>query len=133
MYAIRSYYDVNTCLKYLPQRESEPRTIWQSGLDSTIFFKPSLVENHNTGEKEILVQDKANNLYLIANNGKILWKKKLESPILGEVFQIDFYRNSKFAITSYSIHYTKLYAVLPQKTGLLNQEQKQILFSVKTF
>jgi len=86
---------VNTCLKYLPQRESEPRTIWQSGLDSTIFFKPSLVENHNTGEKEILVQDKANNLYLIANNGKILWKKKLESPILGEVFQIDFYRNSK--------------------------------------
>ncbi len=85
----------NTCIEYLPIRENEPRTVWQSGLDSTIFSKPSLVLNHYTKEKEILVQDRSNILYLIANNGKILWQKKLNNPILGEVYQIDFYRNNK--------------------------------------
>ncbi len=85
----------NSCLKYLPIRENEPRTVWQSGLDSTIFSKPSLVINHYTKEKEILVQDKSNILYLIANNGKILWQRKLNNPILSEIFQIDYYRNNK--------------------------------------
>ncbi len=85
----------NSCIKYLPVREKEPRTVWQSGLDSTIFSKPSLVINHNNNEKEILVQDKSNILYLIANNGKILWQKKLDNPILSEIYQIDYYRNNK--------------------------------------
>ncbi len=85
----------NSCVKYLPTREKEPRTVWQSGLDSTIFSKPTLVINHNNQEKEILVQDKSNILYLIANNGKILWQKKLDNPILSEIYQIDYYRNNK--------------------------------------
>ncbi|MCW3785119.1 hypothetical protein [Plebeiibacterium sediminum] len=85
----------NTCVEYLPVRENEPRTVWQSGLDSTIFSKPSIVLNHNTKEKEILVQDKSNILYLIANNGKILWQKKLDNPILSEIYQIDYYQNNK--------------------------------------
>jgi hypothetical protein len=85
----------NISIAYLPVREKEPRTIWQSGLDSTIFSKPAIVKNHNTNEKEILIQDKSNVLYLIANNGKILWRKRLNSPILSEIFQIDYYRNNK--------------------------------------
>ncbi len=86
---------INTSIEYLPVREKEPQTVWQSRLDSTIISKPSLVENHYTKEKEIIVQDKSNIIYLIANNGKVLWEKKLDSPILSEIFQIDYYRNSK--------------------------------------
>jgi hypothetical protein len=85
----------NICLKYIPQRDKEPRTIWQSRLDSSLITKPTLVKNHYTKEKEIIVQDKANNLYLIANNGVILWKKKLDSPILSQIYQIDYYKNNK--------------------------------------
>lgn len=85
----------NISVAYLPVREKEPRTIWQSGLDSTLFTKPAIVKNHNNNEKEILTQDKSNILYLIANNGKILWRKRLNSPILSEIFQIDYYRNNK--------------------------------------
>ncbi|SMO60697.1 hypothetical protein SAMN06265379_103303 [Saccharicrinis carchari] len=86
---------VNACIEYMPQRQSEPETVWQSGLDSTIIGKPSLMINHYTREREIMVQDKSNMLYLISNSGRILWKKKLGSPILGEISQIDYYRNNK--------------------------------------
>lgn len=86
---------VNACIEYMPERQGEPETVWQSGLDSTIIGKPSLMINHNTYEREIMVQDKLNMLYLISNSGRILWKKKLGEPILGEVIQIDFYRNNK--------------------------------------
>ncbi len=86
---------LNACIEYLPQRESEPETVWQSGLDSTIIGKPNLVQNHYTKEKEILVQDKSNILYLISNSGRILWKKKVEGQIFGEITQIDYYRNNK--------------------------------------
>ena len=82
-------------LSYLPSREIEPETIWQSGLDSTIIGKPALVANHYTKEKEIMVQDKSNMLYLISSSGRILWKKKLDAPILSEITQIDYYRNNK--------------------------------------
>ncbi len=86
---------VNACIEYMPERQGEPETVWQSGLDSTIIGKPSLMINHYTREREIMVQDKLNMLYLISNSGRILWKKRLGEAILGEVIQIDFYRNNK--------------------------------------
>ncbi len=82
-------------LNYTPTRDQEPRTIWQSRLDSTITGKPALVENHISGDKEILVQDKKNNLYLINNVGRVLWKRTLDGPIISEIVQIDFYNNKK--------------------------------------
>jgi hypothetical protein len=81
--------------KHAPHRDKEPRTIWQSRIDSMVSMKPALVDNHYTSEKEIMVQDAANNLYLINNMGRILWKKPLDGPILSEIQQIDFYRNNK--------------------------------------
>jgi hypothetical protein len=82
-------------LNHVPHRDDEPHTIWQSRLDSTILKKPILVDNHNTGEKEILVQDALNNLYLINNMGRILWKKPLEGAVISDFFQIDYYKNGK--------------------------------------
>ncbi|MCL2074478.1 MAG: hypothetical protein FWH18_11190 [Marinilabiliaceae bacterium] len=82
-------------VNHAPFREDGPKTIWQSRLDSTIIGKPAFVENHNTGEKDILVQDAAFNLYLINNLGRILWKKPLEAPIMSEFFQIDHFGNGK--------------------------------------
>ncbi|WP_430812720.1 MULTISPECIES: DUF3352 domain-containing protein [unclassified Carboxylicivirga] len=82
-------------LQYMPARESEPRTVWQSLLDSTVCLKPALVKNHYTNEREVIVQDKKNNLYLMSNNGRVLWKKPLDGPILSEVTQVDYYRNNK--------------------------------------
>lgn len=86
----------NIYANHAPHRDKEPRTIWQSRLDSTVVGKPALVDNHNTGDKEVMVQDAKNNLYLINSVGRILWKRPLDGPIMSEIFQVDYYRNNKF-------------------------------------
>ena len=67
-------------------------------LDSDLLNNPQLVTNHITNEKEIVVQDIKNNLYLISNKGKVLWKKQINAPILGEISQIDIYKNGRLQL-----------------------------------
>ena len=86
----------NIFVKHNPVLELAPQTVWESRLDTAFVHKPFLVTNHYTQEKEILVQDLKNQLYLInPASGRILWKRPLSSPIVGEVSQIDVYRNNK--------------------------------------
>ena len=67
-------------------------------LDKDILNNPQFVTNHITKEKEIVVQDINNNLYLISNKGKILWKKALQGPVLGTIEQIDIYKNGRLQL-----------------------------------
>ncbi len=85
----------NLSWKYNAQIKEKALTVWESLLDSVAVMKPALVENHNTSGKEIFVQDAANWIYLINSSGRVLWKQKLEGRILGEVFQVDYYKNGK--------------------------------------
>jgi hypothetical protein len=88
------YYN-NFLFRHQPSNKIKAATEWETRLDTTIAFKPQLVINHYNNEKEILVQDMKNTVYLINKTGRILWKKKLEEPILSEVTQIDYYKNGK--------------------------------------
>ncbi|MDX2430644.1 MAG: hypothetical protein QNK35_06915 [Bacteroides sp.] len=81
--------------KYTSQIKEKALTVWESMMDSSSVSKPSLVLNHNTREKEIFIQDASDKIYLINSTGRILWKLKLEGPLLGEVHQVDFYKNGK--------------------------------------
>lgn len=85
----------NIFVKYIPEIDEDPKTIWECHLDTNIEFKPALVTNHYTGENEIFVQDQSNHIYLINKVGRILWKKKLEEEIISEVYQVDYYKNGK--------------------------------------
>lgn len=73
-------------------------------LDTDLLNTPQFVTNHITKEKEIVVQDLNNNLYLISNKGKILWKKPLEGPILGTIEQIDIYKNGRLQLVFATPH-----------------------------
>jgi hypothetical protein len=73
----------------------EPQTIWESRLDHYFDFKPKILINHITQEKEIFIQDRENFIYLINSSGRILWKIKLENQILSDIYQIDYYKNGK--------------------------------------
>ncbi|MBN2166647.1 MAG: hypothetical protein JW717_10250 [Marinilabiliaceae bacterium] len=86
---------INGYLYYTPNREDGPKTIWESKLDTIVTSKPVFVVNHYTQEKEILVQDAKNNLYLINNAGIILWKKPIGEKVMGVIEQIDYYKNQK--------------------------------------
>ncbi len=86
----------NLYLRYNPNLREEPQAIWQSKLDSIVAIKPQIVVNHrNSAEKEVMVQDKANNLYLINKDGVRLWKVKLSANIISDVHQIDIYNNGR--------------------------------------
>ena len=68
-------------------------------LEAPIIGKIQFVSNHRTKQKDILVQDANNQLYLISNKGTVRWKKKLSSPILGEVQQVDLFKNGCLQIS----------------------------------
>ena len=64
-------------------------------LQSSSHLKPRIVTNYVTKEKELITQDDLNNLYLISNKGELIWKKQLESKVVGEISQIDLYKNGR--------------------------------------
>ncbi len=90
----RLYYQ-SVSLKYTSHIKEKALTVWESLLDSSAATKPVLVVNHNTSEKEIMVQDEAHRVYLINSTGRILWKLPLDGPIMGTIHQVDFYKNGR--------------------------------------
>ncbi len=69
--------------------------LWKSQLDTLMRGRPYFVLNHQNGQYEILVQDRMNQIYLIDRSGQILWKRDVGAPIVGSVYQVDFYHNRK--------------------------------------
>jgi len=83
------------------------RTVWESKLDSTVIMKPTLVTNHYSQEKEILIQDAANTLSLLNTTGRVLWSIQTDGAILSDIHQVDYYDNGKLQYlfnTRNSIH-----------------------------
>jgi hypothetical protein len=73
-------------------------------LEADIMLPPQFVTNHRTRQKDVVVQDVYNNLYLISNTGKILWKKRLHGPVLGRIEQIDIYKNGRLQLAFATPH-----------------------------
>ena len=67
-------------------------------IDEEIIMYPHFVKNHVTKNLDIVVQDTKNNLYLISKDGKVIWKKKINQPILGQISQIDIYKNGRLQL-----------------------------------
>ena len=85
----------NAYLKYNPKVEKKSTSLLEIKLDTTFSFRPQSMLNHVSKEKEIILQDDATSLCLISKGGKILWKKKINEKILGEIHQVDKYKNGK--------------------------------------
>lgn len=97
---------------YIALNESKTantRAIWSQQLDNEISSNISIVKNHYTQEKEIVVQDAEGYMYLLSSSGEILWKRKFNEQIIGEVQQIDAYKNNKLQLLFNSN--SKLYLV----------------------
>ncbi|WPP52606.1 hypothetical protein [Catalinimonas niigatensis] len=75
-------------------KESEQfRDVSRLFVENPLQTKPFVVRNHTDQTLEVLFQDEANQLYLTEPDGEIQWKDSLNSPIVGEVFQIDYFKN----------------------------------------
>jgi hypothetical protein len=91
----KNMFPGSVILAYQPEAE-EARTTWQSSLGSNLATKPQLVTNHNDPlNREIIVRDIRNNLYLLNNTGRVCWSVSLPSPVLGDIHQIDYFQNGR--------------------------------------
>lgn len=75
----------NVCLSKDAGVESENNIRWKVNLDAPLKGRPYIVEDRAQSNKYVVAFDRQNTLYLIDNNGTILWKKALEEPSLSEV------------------------------------------------
>lgn len=73
-------------------------------LDAELISSPQLFTNHSNNQKDIVVQDINNNLYLISNQGKLFWKKQLEGKVLGKIEQMDIYKNGRLQLVFATPH-----------------------------
>ena len=82
-------------LKYNPVFKDKPRTVWESKIDTALAFKPKVVVNHRNNKNEVFIQDLKNNIYLINDAGRVLWKKNIGEKIISKVYQVDAFKNRK--------------------------------------
>lgn len=85
----------NAYLSYSPKKAEASMSLYSMKLKAPIASTPTIVLNHYTKEKEVLVQDEENNLYLLTGDGKQLWTKQLGEKIISKIYQVDRYKNNK--------------------------------------
>jgi hypothetical protein len=84
-------------LKYDPNIKEEPQAVWQLKLEAPLAHKPKLVLNHkDLPNREVIVTDKSNNIYLINKDGLVLWTMNIPGEIMSDILQVDLYQNNKF-------------------------------------
>lgn len=67
-------------------------------LDAPVATKPVFFQNHRSKGLDIAVQDNENTLYLISPEGRIYWKKPLETRILGDIQEVDLLKNGRIQL-----------------------------------
>jgi hypothetical protein len=80
---------------YQSEVESVVKPIWSVDVPGKIVAGPFLLKNHLNNQKEIAVQDENHVLYYYSTSGVLLWKRKLNGRIIGDIEQVDLYRNAK--------------------------------------
>jgi len=81
--------------------------------DTTVSMKPLITTDPVSKTRQIIFQDDAGSLYLTDNSGNILWKQKVDGQIMGDIFEIDLFKNN----TRQFLFNTKDYLFLIDATG----------------
>ncbi len=76
----------------------ETEVVWRTAFAADVISSPKPIWNKQTQEYEILVQDKLHNLYLLNNNGEILWKRTLSDALLSEIYEIDYHEDGELKL-----------------------------------
>src|SRR5690554_258727 len=64
---------------------------FNTSLENTVLGNPQIIGDGGN----VAVQDVSNKLYYISESGKILWTRNLDSPILGQIIEVDIANNGK--------------------------------------
>ncbi|MAR42711.1 MAG: hypothetical protein CMC48_01245 [Flavobacteriaceae bacterium] len=80
------------------ERSNDLKRKFIVNLENETLTSPQWIKNHRTKEKDILVQDYKNKIYLFSNQGKLYWKKNIDGNIIGKVKQVDLFKNGRLQI-----------------------------------
>ncbi len=87
---------------------------WKSRLTGTAISKPLIINNKATGKPEFLIQDNTNTLYLLNEQGRIVWDKKIDGPILGSISAPVVDKNGNYTLLFNTARY--IYRINPDGT-----------------
>ena len=99
---------VNMCLSWEAEVESENNVRWKANLDAPLKGKPFIVENPTGSICQVVAFDRDNTMYLVGNDGTILWKKPFDEPPLSEVFAVDANNDGKMQLLFNTAHTIQL-------------------------
>ncbi|RED93180.1 hypothetical protein [Marinoscillum furvescens] len=91
-YTNTTIYQPELPKRTIPERITTKESIV---LPDYIITKPWLVTNHDTRQRETLLQDTSGTVYLIDAEFNVLWDKKINGSITSDIRQIDYYNNGK--------------------------------------
>ena len=80
------------------ERSNDLKRKFIVNLENETLTNPQWIKNHRTKDKDILVQDYKNKIYLFSNQGKLYWKKIIDGNIIGKVEQVDLFKNGRLQI-----------------------------------
>jgi len=84
------YKKINTFSKM-----GEAYTEFLVSSDNEIISDPIWIKNHSTNEYDFVFQNSENVLHYYSNKGSLIWKKNLSSRVIGDIEQIDTYKNGR--------------------------------------
>lgn len=78
-----------------PRIPESYKLIHTTALPDYISSKPYLVTNHANKQKEVLLQDSTNSIYLVGSDFSVLWDTQVNEQLISVPQQIDYYKNGK--------------------------------------
>lgn len=91
-----------------PLKEKVVRA-WSISIGAEPIGSPQILYNHRSKKMDVAIQDKEHRLHLIDRSGRESWTYQLDGPILGDIQQIDIYKNNKYQMVFNTAQ--KLYVV----------------------
>lgn len=85
-------------LEHAPVEQRSNGIHWSTALPPGTTRKPDILRNHTNNTREVLVQDGEHRIHLLGSSGKVLWTYPLDGPIMGDVHQIDRFKNGKLQL-----------------------------------
>lgn len=68
---------------------------WEKKIRNNVSQKPTFFTNLQTKEKEILIVDDSNYIYLIDKKGNIIWTRRIKENITSNLYEVDLFKNKK--------------------------------------
>ncbi len=88
----------NGYLFYEKENKDKAKVKWRTALKKKAITQPFAILNDEKGAYDILIQDEDLRLYLLNQDGEIVWEKLLTSQIQSEIFAANFFEDSSSGI-----------------------------------